>query len=144
MLCYVHGIVVLFFFQQKTAFGWRISDWSSDVCSSDLRRKPGGPLPGAAARSPRRRSVPPRRSCVLSPGRPFRDPREMVIVAEAWRALRARLAGVVRRRIVQGREQPDEAGARRVGARRRHGRGGKSQREGGGGGARSVRGRRRK
>src|SRR3546814_10833586 len=25
-----------FFFKQKTAFGMRISDWSSDVCSSDL------------------------------------------------------------------------------------------------------------
>src|SRR3546814_8730540 len=25
-----------FFFKQKTAYGWRISDWSSDVCSSDL------------------------------------------------------------------------------------------------------------
>src|SRR3546814_2738376 len=27
---------VLFFFKQKTAYGWRISDWGSDVCSSDL------------------------------------------------------------------------------------------------------------
>src|SRR3546814_17484307 len=26
----------LFFFKQKTAYEWRISDWSSDVCSSDL------------------------------------------------------------------------------------------------------------
>src|SRR3546814_644654 len=25
-----------FFFKQKTAYEWRISDWSSDVCSSDL------------------------------------------------------------------------------------------------------------
>src|SRR3546814_20345401 len=24
------------FFKQKTAYEWRISDWSSDVCSSDL------------------------------------------------------------------------------------------------------------
>src|SRR3546814_14745876 len=29
--CYV------FFFKQKTAYEMRISDWSSDVCSSDLR-----------------------------------------------------------------------------------------------------------
>src|SRR3546814_10128283 len=28
--------VVLFFFKQKTAYEMRISDWSSDVCSSDL------------------------------------------------------------------------------------------------------------
>src|SRR3546814_300375 len=32
--CY--GMVVLFFFKQKTAYEMRISDWSSDVCSSDL------------------------------------------------------------------------------------------------------------
>src|SRR3546814_13279539 len=29
----------LFFFKQKTAYERRISDWSSDVCSSDLRRR---------------------------------------------------------------------------------------------------------
>src|SRR3546814_9501653 len=28
-----------FFFKQKTAYEIRISDWSSDVCSSDLGRK---------------------------------------------------------------------------------------------------------
>src|SRR3546814_5182842 len=35
-MCYV------FFFKQKTAYDMRISDWSSDVCSSDLlfSRKP--------------------------------------------------------------------------------------------------------
>src|SRR3546814_9286939 len=29
-------MVVFFFFKQKTAYEMRISDWSSDVCSSDL------------------------------------------------------------------------------------------------------------
>src|SRR3546814_1768511 len=29
-------VVFLFFFKQKTAYEMRISDWSSDVCSSDL------------------------------------------------------------------------------------------------------------
>src|SRR3546814_10500150 len=29
-------LVCLFFFKQKTAYEMRISDWSSDVCSSDL------------------------------------------------------------------------------------------------------------
>src|SRR3546814_6390180 len=29
-------IVLVFFFKQKTAYEMRISDWSSDVCSSDL------------------------------------------------------------------------------------------------------------
>src|SRR3546814_17360460 len=28
--------VIVFFFKQKTAYEMRISDWSSDVCSSDL------------------------------------------------------------------------------------------------------------
>src|SRR3546814_9231754 len=35
--------IVIFFFKQKTAYELRISDWSSDVCSSDLRT--GGHLP---------------------------------------------------------------------------------------------------
>src|SRR3546814_4956728 len=34
MLCV--GFVMFFFFKQKTAYEMRISDWSSDVCSSDL------------------------------------------------------------------------------------------------------------
>src|SRR3546814_4746723 len=50
-------VFVFFFFKQKTAYEMRISDWSSDVCSSDLtsrrcnapkpkrgrRRQPGRP-----------------------------------------------------------------------------------------------------
>src|SRR3546814_5348851 len=28
--------MIIFFFKQKTAYEMRISDWSSDVCSSDL------------------------------------------------------------------------------------------------------------
>src|SRR3546814_9047540 len=30
-------VMVIFFFKQKTAYEMRISDWSSDVCSSDLQ-----------------------------------------------------------------------------------------------------------
>src|SRR3546814_10119417 len=36
-------LCVFFFFKQKTAYEMRISDWSSDVCSSDLARQPGLP-----------------------------------------------------------------------------------------------------
>src|SRR3546814_1699458 len=38
--CYQHVIYYLFFFffKQKTAYELRISDWSSDVCSSDLEK----------------------------------------------------------------------------------------------------------
>src|SRR3546814_5952071 len=32
----VFYILCVFFFKQKTAYEMRISDWSSDVCSSDL------------------------------------------------------------------------------------------------------------
>src|SRR3546814_4511135 len=34
IMCFV--FVSFFFFKQKTAYEMRISDWSSDVCSSDL------------------------------------------------------------------------------------------------------------
>src|SRR3546814_1398352 len=37
---YVFVVFCFFFFKQKTAYEMRISDWSSDVCSSDLRRPP--------------------------------------------------------------------------------------------------------
>src|SRR3546814_9435213 len=32
----MYYVVFFFFFKQKTAYEMRISDWSSDVCSSDL------------------------------------------------------------------------------------------------------------
>src|SRR3546814_13598193 len=38
-MCY-HDCLVFFFFKQKTAYEMRISDWSSDVCSSDLLAQP--------------------------------------------------------------------------------------------------------
>src|SRR3546814_6066530 len=37
-ICYM---LLFIFFKQKTAYEMRISDWSSDVCSSDLRRSEG-------------------------------------------------------------------------------------------------------
>src|SRR3546814_5717253 len=35
-MCYLCVVFIFFFFKQKTAYEMRISDWSSDVCSSDL------------------------------------------------------------------------------------------------------------
>src|SRR3546814_3745985 len=35
---YKYYVYFFFFFKQKTAYEMRISDWSSDVCSSDLLR----------------------------------------------------------------------------------------------------------
>src|SRR3546814_8126235 len=36
--------MLLFFFKHKTAYEMRISDWSSDVCSSDLLLRDAGEL----------------------------------------------------------------------------------------------------
>src|SRR3546814_10755032 len=46
---------MLFFFKQKTAYELRISDWSSDVCSSDLPpagKGAGGWIAFDAAKTP--------------------------------------------------------------------------------------------
>src|SRR3546814_12762383 len=47
----------IWFFKQKTAYEMRISDWSSDVCSSDLPEvlcaKPAEPKPPAPVPAPR-------------------------------------------------------------------------------------------
>src|SRR3546814_15148065 len=50
MLQYILScICYFFFFKQKTAYEMRISDWSSDVCSSDLQHgRPGASLRGRA------------------------------------------------------------------------------------------------
>src|SRR3546814_2674866 len=51
LLCFnsiIHFILYfffIFFFKQKTAYEMRISDWSSDVCSSDLQHLTGYKLP---------------------------------------------------------------------------------------------------
>src|SRR3546814_8728651 len=42
--------LIFFFFKQKTAYEMRISDWSSDVCSSDLRSE-GSPKPSLKERA---------------------------------------------------------------------------------------------
>src|SRR3546814_4974616 len=55
-------ICFFFFFKQKTAYEMRISDWSSDVCSSDLPAKRGRaaetvkPLRQGAGYRPRNRT----------------------------------------------------------------------------------------
>src|SRR3546814_4811876 len=40
MCIYSFLVIIFFFFKQKTAYEMRISDWSSDVCSSDLPLAP--------------------------------------------------------------------------------------------------------
>src|SRR3546814_1544970 len=46
---------MFFFFKQKTTYDMRISDWSSDVCSSDLGEVSGETLGVELARQRRRR-----------------------------------------------------------------------------------------
>src|SRR3546814_2874860 len=87
MLCsiivYVFILCFFFFFKQKTAYEMRISDWSSDVCSSDLpaelvalRRgrdaeNPGaGCQPGGSARSHRGAEREPRTGAAGLPATP--------------------------------------------------------------------------
>src|SRR3546814_2868768 len=45
----VESVVYVVFFKQKTAYEMRISDWSSDVCSSDLDKDPAVRLASIAA-----------------------------------------------------------------------------------------------
>src|SRR3546814_10919162 len=45
--------IVFFFFKQKTAYEMRISDWSSDVCSSDLRFNASSGRCAGARKTPR-------------------------------------------------------------------------------------------
>src|SRR3546814_10791482 len=43
-------VICFFFFKQKTAYEIRISDWSSDVCSSDLFSPLSTKIPCSASR----------------------------------------------------------------------------------------------
>src|SRR3546814_3180476 len=48
-MCFVFVCCIFFFFfKQKTAYEMRISDWSSDVCSSDLATLADGRVAGVA------------------------------------------------------------------------------------------------
>src|SRR3546814_7922870 len=48
---------MVFFFKQKTAYEMRISDWSSDVCSSDLALRPAQDDHGAEGRAAARNAA---------------------------------------------------------------------------------------
>src|SRR3546814_15156302 len=50
-------LFMFFFFKQKTAYEMRISDWSSDVCSSDLRFFAGAEAVALGDEGRRRRIV---------------------------------------------------------------------------------------
>src|SRR3546814_6897882 len=93
-------IINFFFFKQKTAYEMRISDWSSDVCSSDLRgHRPDRPVGRAPPDHRRRRAG--ARSRV-------RRARAGAHGGEQGRAARGRAAR-------HGRQEPRRGSARRVG-----------------------------
>src|SRR3546814_3401076 len=76
-------LFLFFFFKQKTAYELRISDWSSDVCSSDLaghalRRRVRRPGQLAALRA-RRRACPGWRTEPASARRPTGRTRSPVL-----------------------------------------------------------------
>src|SRR3546814_2301456 len=82
-ICFMCCLFLFFFFKQKTAYEMRISDWSSDVCSSDLAEQGDRGDRSGRRRADRREQRQPR-------GRPRRAPegggRRVIAAVEAWRA----------------------------------------------------------
>src|SRR3546814_4757129 len=68
-------LLIFFFFKHKTAYEMRISDWSSDVCSSDLMRRAADGI--AILQS--RRLMPAGKSCEV-----FADPRGDPRLSGMW------------------------------------------------------------
>src|SRR3546814_7783763 len=81
-------VCLFFFFKQKTAYEMRISDWSSDVCSSDLKARQriarGQRMRAFFARGPRAKLVRQRR--VAAPAE--QDQRDVEDQRDRQRALR--------------------------------------------------------
>src|SRR3546814_9638619 len=97
MFCYnlvfVWIVSFVFFFKQKTAYEMRISDWSSDVCSSDLA--PSAPIIGA---------LPPNASTNQSWSRPTK-----ISIVYPWKVT-ARSAGTGQGLIDKGRSEERRVG----------------------------------
>src|SRR3546814_11187472 len=73
-----------FFFKQKTAYELRISDWSSDVCSSDLLRAVEAVVAWRSTRSARRSTAsgtPTRRAASAMPASAAGSPSNSASVA---------------------------------------------------------------
>src|SRR3546814_6802862 len=79
--------MLFFFFKQKTAYEMRISDWSSDVCSSDLSTpmRPRCTCRSARPRTPSRSESWRPSAATSTPGAPSRSP---PITISAGHALR--------------------------------------------------------
>src|SRR3546814_20526531 len=68
----MYCLVIFFFFKQKTAYDLRISDWSSDVCSSDLKVFIGRLPPSSLRRRGPARTASPRPRLLGTPQLPGR------------------------------------------------------------------------
>src|SRR3546814_4150830 len=86
------AVFIFFFFKQKTAYEMRISDWSSDVCSSDLVRP--GPVASASRRTP---------LALATPRRPFAAAVRVSVGSRSASAAGPRRASPARR---SGRPDP--------------------------------------
>src|SRR3546814_9702237 len=71
-------LALVFFFKQKTAYEMRISDWSSDVCSSDLavpgQRRLSRQITGRPDLMPLRTLIDPHHLPALNPAYALRRP----------------------------------------------------------------------
>src|SRR3546814_19408546 len=95
---------MFFFFKQKTAYEMRISDWSSDVCSSDLQQH-RGPLAHAPAGEGKREK---------GDQHDRRHQGETVGKGERQaEALRQQVGGAHRQKLRQRRKQQQREGGRR-------------------------------
>src|SRR3546814_6676503 len=97
---YVYFNLCFFFCKQKTAYVLRFSDWSSDVCSSDLSRTSSGP--------PDERKAAPQMRCSLS----MNSSGYCIATLRSFAVLRATLAR--RRAYFQTRRAETTAGLRPV------------------------------
>src|SRR3546814_5214314 len=91
-------MVCICFFKQKTAYEMRISDWSSDVCSSDLNVEIG-PVADWTEEGARRReaSALPRRGCLI----PHAAMRNGIDMVDVGNARRSQFFGGVQHRFAQ-------------------------------------------
>src|SRR3546814_9140012 len=97
-------VLVVFFFKQKTAYEMRISDWSSDVCSSDLEFPPhdlrrADPHPGQlrCRSSDGRRLLPPHRRSVKGEGSIMGEPKPLASLSAGLLARKGAARPAMRR-----------------------------------------------
>src|SRR3546814_5825624 len=98
-----------FFFKQKTAYEMRISDWSSDVCSSDL-----GEIPEVVSLLRVVGVMEETRAALLRVEGRDLAAQPLLVLDEEGDQLRARLRDLVRGKRVRVVEHPDRLDGRRV------------------------------